>query len=303
MDRIDKMQIFVAVAETGSFTAAGERLGISNKLVSKSIGALEEDVGATMFFRTTRSMSITVEGQQYLQGCRRVLLEYDALSASLDTVQSLKGALRVSASVTFGEVLVTGAVVDFLTQHPDIEVELILSDAHEDLAEKGFDLAIRIGELKDSNLRVRLLGHTNLIVVASPAYLDAFGAPNLARDLSRHSCIRDTNSATPNRWPFVIDEVQTSVPVNGRLICNSSSAGLNAARKGHGLALVPDLFAERDLVDGRLVRVLKDVPTVSVPIQAVYLPSGFQRPKLTAFVDHMKNNVSEAKARCSAAQH
>jgi len=302
MDRIERMRIFVAVAESGSFTAAGERLGISNKLVSKSIAALEEDVGATLFFRTTRSMSITVEGQQYLQGCRRVLLEFDALSASMDSAQSLKGRLRVAAPVTFGEVLVTGASVDFLTRHPDIEIEMVLSDAREDLAEKGFDLAIRIGDLKDSSLRVRLLGKANLIVVAAPSYLEAHGIPKQARDLAQHSCIRDTNSDLPNRWPLVVDDVPTNVPVQGRLICNSSSASLNAARKGFGLAMTPDLFAERDLVDGRLVRVLEDMPTLSVPIQAVYLPSAFARPKLTAFVDHMKDAVVAAKERCSTHQ-
>ncbi|MEM1374832.1 MAG: LysR family transcriptional regulator [Pseudomonadota bacterium] len=302
MDRLDKMQIFVAVAETGSFTAAGERMGISNKVVSKSISALENDVGATLFFRTTRSMSITVDGQNYLQGCRRVLLEYEALSASLDTAQSLKGALRVTAPVTFGEVLVTRSVVDFLSNHPDIEVELVLSDHHEDLAEKGFDLAIRMGELKDSNLRVRHLGTAQLIVVAARSYLEAHGAPGLARDLMQHSCIRDTNSDVANRWPFVIDDVQTNIPVHGRLICNSSSACLDAARNGLGLAMVPDLFAEQDLVEGRLVRVLKDIPTPAVPIQGVYLPSAFQRPKLVAFVDHMKDAVTAAKERCGTAQ-
>jgi len=301
MDRIDQMKTFVAVAETGSFSAAAARLGISNKLISKAIRALEDDVGATLFFRTTRSMSITAEGRTYLEGCRRVLLEIDVLSASLDTAQSLKGNLRVTAPVTFGEVLITDSVVDFLGSQPNIEVELILSDAFEDLAERGFDIAIRIGEMKDSNLKMRLLGHTNLIVVGAPAYLETFGRPHRPSDLAQHNCIRDNNSSTPSRWPFVVDGALISTAVNGRLICNSSSSCLSAARKGHGLAMVPDLFAEQDLIEGRLTRVVEAAKPVSVDISAVYLPSSFPRPKLTAFVDHMKAAVSNAMLRCEAA--
>lgn len=301
MDRIDRMKTFVAVAETGSFSAAAIRLGISNKLVSKEIRALEEDVGATLFFRTTRSMSITAEGREYQQGCRRVLLEFDALSASLDNAQNLKGSLRVSVPVTLGELLITASVVDFLELHRDIKVELSLSDSFVDLAEHGFDLAIRIGEMRDSSLKMRLLGQTNLIVVGAPTYFENFGRPDQPSDLSQHNCIRDSNGNNPNRWPFIVDGTQMSVPVNGRLMCNSSSSCLNAARKGHGLAMVPDLFAEQNLIDGRLTRVLDHLPPVSADIRAVYLPSGFQRPKLTAFVDHMKDAISNAMQRCEKA--
>lgn len=303
MDRIEKMRAFVAVVEAGSFAAAGKRLGLSNKVISKGIQALEADIGSALLFRTTRSMSITPEGRLYLQGCRRVLLEYDAMSASLDTSKGLRGTLRISAPVTFGEVLVTDAIVDFMAAHPEIEIDLALSDQHEDLAERGFDLAIRIGTLKDSNLRQRSLGHVDLIVVGSPAYVTEFGAPAQPRDLAQHACIRDTNSDTPNRWPFEIDGTPTTVPVHGRFICNSSTAGLTAARKSQGLAMVPDIFAQSDLVDGTLVRVLGDVTSLQVPIQAVYLPSSFGRPKLSAFIDFIKTQITEGKARCAQAQH
>ncbi|WP_420861230.1 LysR substrate-binding domain-containing protein [Algirhabdus cladophorae] len=302
MDKLDKMRAFVAVVETGSFAAAGKRLGLSNKVISKGIQALEADIGSTLLFRTTRAMSITPEGRLYLQGCRRVLLEYDMLSASLETSKGLRGSLRIAAPVTFGEVLVTDAVVDFMELHPEIEIDLVLSDAHEDLAEKGFDLAIRIGNLKDSNLRQRTLAQAELIVVASPAYLAEFGTPAQPHDLANHTCIRDTNSDSPNRWPFEGEDGPFSVPVHGRLVCNSSAAGLTAARKSQGLAMVPDVFAERDLVAGRLVQVLSEAASLQVPIQAVYLPSGYGRPKLTAFIDHMKDAVAAGKARCKGAR-
>lgn len=298
MDRLEKMRAFVAVVEAGSFAAAGRRLGLSNKVISKGIQALEADVGSTLLFRTTRSMSITPEGRLYLQGCRRVLLEYDALSAALDETKGLRGRLRVSAPVTFGEVLVTDAVVDFIAFHPEVEIDLALSDRHEDLAEQGFDVAIRIGTLKDSNMRQRSLGHVDLIVVASPEYLEKFGTPTHPRDLANHSCVRDTNSDTPNRWSFEIEGVQTTVPVHGRFTCNSSAAGLAVARRAQGLAMVPDIFAEQDLVAGRVQQVLSNVSSLQVPIQAVYLPSGFGRPKISAFVDHIKAAIAAGKARC-----
>lgn len=302
MDRIDGMKAFVAVVETGSFSAAARRLGISNKLVSKYIANLETQVGATLLFRTTRSMSISPEGKTYLEGCRRVLLELDALEASLAPSDALHGTLRIAAPVTFGEVLVTDAVVDFMADHPAIEVELVLSDTHEDLAERGFDLAIRIGQLADSNLRVRKLGETRLSVVASPAYLREYGTPSHPDALENHICIRDSNSMHPGRWSFEVDAKPVSVPVQGPLMCNSASACLNAARKGVGLTMLPDLFAQNDLASGDVVQVLQSYTVRTVPVQAVYLASAYERPKVTAFVEHMKAEILRSKARCDAAR-
>lgn len=302
MDRIDGMRTFVAVVESGSFSAAAKRLGISNKLVSKYIATLEEQVGSTLLFRTTRSMSISSEGKIYLEGCRRVLTELNALDTVFEDTKGLRGVLRVAAPVTFGEVLVTDAVVAFMGDHPDVEVDLVLSDAHEDLAEKGFDLAIRIGELKDSNLRARKLGETTLSVIASPDYLSRRGVPRHPDDLANHICIRNTNGENPNRWPFEIDGAAMTVPITGPFVCNSSSAGRIAAVRGLGLAMLPDLFAQKELGQGALVQVLQDHASLSVPVQAVYLPSQFQRPKVAAFVDHMKTFVANSKAKCDAAK-
>jgi len=129
MDRIDGMRTFVAVVETGSFASAARRLGQSNKLVSKYIATLEEQVGSTLLYRTTRAMSISPEGRIYLEGCRRVLQELDALDASVEASTGLRGMLRVSAPVTFGEMLVSDAAIRFMALHPEIEIDLVLSDA------------------------------------------------------------------------------------------------------------------------------------------------------------------------------
>ncbi|MEM8980622.1 MAG: LysR family transcriptional regulator [Pseudomonadota bacterium] len=301
MDRIDGMKAFVAVVETGSFSAAAKRLGLSNKLVSKYIATLEKQVGRTLLFRTTRAMSISPDGKVYLEGCRRVLHQLDALEASLDASEDLRGLLRVSAPVTFGEVMVTDAALSFMQKHPEIEVDVTLSDTHEDLAEKGFDLAIRIGTLKDSNLRVRKLGDTDLAVVATPFFLEQVGLPTHPSDLSTHECIRDINSETPNRWPFREQNKPLTVPVHGRFSCNSASACLAGARKGFGFAMVPNLFAQDDLATGRLVQVLPEFSINPILVQAVFLESGFERPKLIAFIDHIKEAIEAGKARCALA--
>lgn len=302
MDRIDGMRTFVAVIEAGSFSAAARRLGLSNKLVSKYIATLESQVGSTLLYRTTRAMSVSPEGKIYLEGCRRVLQELDTLDASFETSKGLRGVLRVSAPVTFGEVLVSEAAIDFMQLHPEIEIDLVLSDAHEDLAERGFDLAIRIGEMRDSNLRVRKLGEAHLAVVAAPAYLEEFGVPAHPSALTDHRCIRDSNSESPARWPFNIDGKHTTVPVQGRFMCNSASACLGAARKGMGLALLPDLFAQRDLADGTVVQVLRGYASQPVPVQAVYLASAYERPKVSEFVTFMQDAIARGKARCDGAR-
>ena len=298
MDSIDGMRTFVAVAETGSFSAAGRRLGLSNKLVSKYIAALEAQVGITLVFRTTRAMSVSPEGQVYLAGCRRVLQEIDALNASLDGTKGLRGTVRVAAPVTFGEVLVNEAALDFTALHPGVEIDLVLSDAYEDLAENGFDLAIRIGEMRDSNLRVRRLGEARIVTVAAPTYLAASGVPDRPSDLSDHVCIRDSNSDNPSMWTFSVDGRTTSVAVTGPLACNSASASLQAARLGVGIAMVPDLFAHREIASGDVQPVLEGCAGPPIPVQAVYLPSDYERPKLTALVAHMKGAVARSEERC-----
>ncbi len=300
MDHIDGMRTFVAVIETGSFSAAARRLGISNKLVSKYIATLEESVGSTLLFRTTRAMSISPEGKVYLEGCRRVLNELDALNASLNASKGLRGKLRVSAPVTFGEVFVADAAMAFCEMHPEIEIDLVLSDTFEDIVENGFDVAIRIGVLRDSTLRARKLGSADLAVVASPAYLEKAGTPTHPDQLQNHTCILDSNSEAPRRWPFLIDGAPTAAVVDGKFVCNSASACLGVARKGGGLAMLPDLFAQQELAEGAVIRVLQEFTTPPIPLQAVYLASAFERPKLTAFVDHMKDAIALGKASCDA---
>lgn len=288
MDQIDGMRTFVAVVETGSFSAASKRLGISNKLVSKYIATLEARLRMKVLHRTTRSMSLTSEGRTYLEGCRRVLSEIDALESSLDFSGEFKGKIRIAAPLTYGETVVTKAALAFMQAHPKMVIEIDMSDEYVDLAQGGYDVAIRIGALKDSSLKARKLGETNLFVVAAPSYIDVHGEPTHPDELSAHICIRDANNPDPNRWPFLIEGKTVHIPVAGPFIANSAPACLLPTYAGKGIYICPNVFLRDDLESGRLVRLLSGFHSRTIGIHALRLSSEHQNPKVAAFVEFMR---------------
>jgi DNA-binding transcriptional LysR family regulator len=296
LDRIDGMQSFVAVVETGSFAAAGQRLGISNKLVSKRVAGLEAQLGMSLLYRTTRSMSLTHEGQRYLEGARRVLAELEQLETEFDGTQGLQGIVRIAAPIAFGDTAVAKAANRFVEQNPNVSIELELSDHYVDLAKGGFDIAIRIGKLSDSSMIVRKLGESNMRVVAAPSYLEKHGVPEHPTQLSEHICIRDANNPDPNRWPFDVEGQQIQVPVSGPFLANSPPACLVPTHAGLGIFICPDVFLGDDLETGRLVELFPDCHSRTLPIQSVQLPSAFRKPRVKAFVQIMRDEIRSKTA-------
>lgn len=291
MNQIDGMQSFVAVVESGSFSAAGHRLGISNKLVSKRVAQLENQLGMNLLHRTTRSMSLTHEGERYLEGARRVLVELEQLEAEFDVSEGLRGIIRVAAPITYGDTTVAKAANRFVEQHPNVTVELDLSDHYVDLAKGGFDIAIRIGALSDSSLIIRKLGETRMKVVAKPSYLEEHGAPSHPAELSDHICIRDANNPDPNRWPFLIEGQIVQVPVSGPFLANSPPACLVPTRAGLGIFICPDVFLGDDLENGRLIELFPEFHSRTLPIQSVQLPSAFRKPRVKSFIEFMREET------------
>lgn len=291
MDRIDGMQSFVAVVETGSFVAAGQRLGISNKLVSKRVAQLENQLGMSLLHRTTRSMSLTHEGERYLEGARRVLVELEQLETEFDVSDGLKGTMRIAAPLTYGDTAVASAASRFVELNPNVTVELELSDTYVDLAKGGFDIAIRIGNLSDSSLIVRKLGETDMKVVATPSYLEKHGLPSHPTELTDHICIRDANNPDPNRWPFLIEGQTVQVPVSGPFIANSPPACLVPTRSGLGIFICPNVFLGDDIEKGRLVELFPSYQSRTLPIQSVQLPSAFRKPRVRAFINFMRDEI------------
>ncbi len=293
MDRIDGIRAFVAVVDAGSFTRAGTRLGISNKLVSKYVAALEGRQGVTLLNRTTRALSLTPAGERYLAAARRVLASVEELDAQASAEDgALTGRLRVTAPVTFGEMFATTLTRDFTRAHPGVSIDLHLTDRYLDLAAEGFDLALRIGQLPDSSLIARRIGQTEAWAVAAPAYLARHPAPRHPEALREHLCIRDSNAQTPGRATFLIEGKPVSVPLPGRITVNSAQAVRRLVLEGEGIAMIPSFVIARDVAEGRLERLLADFARPQLDIQAIYLPQPFTPPRLSAYLDHLQGRLS-----------
>ena len=289
LDRVTGMQVFVRVATLGSFSAAARALHLSQTMVTKHVAALEDRLGVKLLHRSTRRLVLTEGGRSYLAACERILAEIEEAeaSASLDRIEP-RGTLRLNVPLTFGLRQIVPALTAFSRLHPAVAVDLGLADRYVDLIEEGWDLAVRIGLLKDSSLVARRLAPCRTIVCAAPSYLEAHGAPRTLDDLSGHNCLGYTlpSAIGAGRWAFGA-EGDVVVPVEGNLRANNGDALLAAALAGQGLIYQPTFIVGDSLRDGSLVRVLGGYPTYEPGIHAV-LPSGRQAPaKVRAFIEFL----------------
>jgi DNA-binding transcriptional LysR family regulator len=280
------MQVFVRVAALGSFSAAARVLNLSQTMVTKHVAALEERLGVKLLHRSTRKLVLTEGGRTYLAACERILAEIDEAetSASLDRIEP-RGTLRLNVPLTFGFRQVAPALSEFSRIYPAVSFDLGLADRYVDLMEEGWDMAIRIGRLKDSSLVARRLAACRTIVCASPAYLKERGVPQDLGDLAQHNCLGYTlpSAIGADRWAFGSDG-DIVVPIRGNLRANNGDALLAAALAGQGLIYQPTFIVSDSLREGSLVPVLTGYPTYEPAIHAV-LPSGRQAPaKVRAFV-------------------
>jgi DNA-binding transcriptional LysR family regulator len=289
LDRVTGMQVFVRVATLGSFSAAARALHLSQTMVTKHVAALENRLGVKLLHRSTRRLVLTEGGRSYLAACERILAEIEEAeaSASLDRIEP-RGTLRLNVPLTFGLRQIVPALTAFSRLHPAVSVDLGLADRYVDLIEEGWDLAIRVGRLKDSGLVARRLAPCRTIVCAAPSYLEARGAPRTLDDLSGHNCLGYTlpSAIGAGRWAFGA-EGDLVVPVEGNLRANNGDALLAAALAGQGLIYQPTFIVGDSLRDGSLLRVLSGHPTLELGVHAV-LPSGRQAPaKVRAFVEFL----------------
>jgi DNA-binding transcriptional LysR family regulator len=286
MDRTDEWRVFVAVAGRRSFVGAARALRRSPQAVTRAVAALEARLGARLLNRTTRSVSVTGEGERYLERGRRVLAELDALESAPDARAPLAGRLSLTAPVLFGQLHVAPLVVAFLAQHADVEARLLLLDRVVSLAEDGVDLAVRIGPLPDSSLRARLVGQVRWVVCASPGYLARAGVPRTPEALARHACISfDAGSPLTDQWTFPrAGRRERGVAVRPRLIVNTAQAGIDAAVADLGIVRVLSYQVDRALADKKLRLVLEAFAPPPVPIHFLQLP-GVPNRLASAFAD------------------
>ncbi|EHK59255.1 LysR family transcriptional regulator [Allomesorhizobium alhagi] len=283
---LNDILVFARVVEAGSFTAAARLLGMPKTTVSRRIAALEREVGMRLIQRTTRSLSMTDAGRLYYEQSSQALRTIEDANLRLAEARAEpSGTIRISAPVGFGDSFLTGAVFDFLGEHPKTRIELCLTDDQLNLVESGIDLAFRTGILPDSTLIARKLGSTHRILCASPDYLARRGVPAMPADLARHHCVIAGQSTASAHWVLDGPHGQETVTVSGRFAANEMQAVIAAAIAGYGVALLPHRIAEAPIGDERLRRVLADYATPAGGLYAVYPSSRHLSPVVKAFIE------------------
>lgn len=285
---LNLLAIFARVVEAGSFSEAARRLETSRSAVSKAVAKLEKSLGARLLHRTTRHLSLTEIGQAVAAHCGRLLEEAGEVERLVDSLAAEpRGVLRVSASVAFGTLHVAPALADFLAAHPELTMELTITDRLVDLAEEGYDMAIRVTGEPPLSLVARRLAPVRRKLCATSEYFRRHGVPLTPADLVRHNCLDYTRSGEQGLWRFTGPQGEIAVPVNGSLHVDDDEALSQAVLGGLGLGLLPTFIVGGDLQAGRLQAVLSEYIPVERHVYAMYLPTRHLPSKVRAFIDFL----------------
>jgi len=290
MDRLTDIALFLRVLDLGSISAAARNLDLSVAVASKRLLRLERDLGVRLLHRTTRTLHATPEGAALAAQGRMLVDDLEALTTGLrQGAAEVRGTLRVTTSASFGRLHISPLLPQFLAQHPDVRVSISMSDERVDLISAGFDLAIRIGTLDDSQLVARKLAVNRRVLCASPDYLRRHGTPAAPAELAQHQCLVLVGSGgRQDVWRLVDGKGnQTSVRINGRLDSNLGEAIRDASVAGLGIAMHSSWHIADDLHEGRLVRVLSQFAEADSGIYAVMPQRRLVPPRVRAFVDFL----------------
>jgi len=288
--------IFARVAARGSFARASEELGLSKATVSKAVARLERRLATPLFHRTTRRLALTEAGKAAAESAERIVKAGEAAEAEAVAGSATpRGRVRLAAPMSFGLAHVAPLLPEFFADHPEVSVELHLSDAQVDLIGEGFDVALRIAALADSRLRARRLCAVRRLVVAAPSYLDRAGRPEHPRDLERHACLGYAYLPGPDRWRFLnADGEETSVAVSGPVRVNNADALTPTLLAGLGLAVQPEFIVFNDLEAGRLEAVLGGWSPPPIALHVVTPPGAFRPARVTALIDFLTRRLTAA---------
>ncbi|MFT5594260.1 MAG: DNA-binding transcriptional LysR family regulator [Oceanicoccus sp.] len=280
---------FVTVAELGSFTQAANKLGISVAQVSRQVSQLEQRLSTKLLYRTTRKVSLTAEGEIYLQHCRQVLNGLKEAERALGNLKDTpQGCIKLTAPVMYGETFIQPIIHDFMLKHPAIEVVSDLTNQQMDLIEGGYDLAIRLGKLKDSSLMAKPISQRHYRVCASPDYLKHHGTPHSLTELNQHNCLVGQHSY----WRFEDNKKERSINVTGNLSCNSGYGLVDAALKGIGIVQLPNYYLDQYLQSEQLVEVLTQYKIKPETIWAIYPNNRHLSAKVRQLVDFLVNQLN-----------
>ncbi len=286
--------IFACVVEHKSFTGAAATLELSKATVSKAVTRLEAQVGAPLFHRTSRRLSLTESGAKLVEHARAILSEGQAAEeAARDEASEPVGLVRLAAPMSYGLKHVGPAVAEFLCEYRGISVDMHLSDAKVDLIGEGFDIGLRIASLPDSSLRARKLREVKTHIVAAPTYLERMGTPRHPVELGEHECLRYSLLTTPELWRFTNSKGEEAVVrPHGRLRANNSDVMLYSLRSGHGIAVVPDFIIDADLASGAVVPILEDWRPQPVALHLVTPPGMIRPARVTALIDFLASRLA-----------
>ncbi|MBY5393863.1 LysR family transcriptional regulator [Rhizobium leguminosarum] len=297
-NRTGEMEVFVIAAELQSFSAAGRRLKISPSAVSKLVTRIEDRLGTRLLVRSTRTMTLTPEGEVYLSRARRILTDITETEQIVAGGGKMipRGLLRVNASVGFGERHLLALIPAFLERYPEVQLDISLTDGIIGLIEERTDIAIRSGAMDDSSLKARKLLESRRVIVASPAYLDAKGIPKTPQDLANHNCFSFNFRRSLNEWPFRnpgTSEVYR-LPVTGNTAVNSGMIMRRLCLSGSGLGRVGQFHVQPDIDAGKLISLLEEYnPHDMEQIHAVFAGHEHLAARIRAFIDFLAEHLSD----------
>ena len=298
MDKLYAIEAFIKIVDAGSLTAAADALDVSQPSMVRTLAALERDLGVRLLNRTTRRMSLTDEGRDYYDRARQIVSAVEDAQLSLSARRTTpRGRLRIASSVSFGRTFVAPVVAEFLSQHPEVNIELLLLDRVVDLVEEGMDLAVRVANLPDSSMIAHPIGEVRRVVVASPALLRAGKLPKKPADLRDRRCVSFSGVVSPSHWDFGEGRKLTQVPVKSALVTNQIDAGVAACVLGVGFGRFFDYHVLREIKAGTLVRILDKFEGAAVPASIVYPSSRHQSPNVRSFVSFAQSLLKERVLR------
>jgi DNA-binding transcriptional LysR family regulator len=286
-DRITALRVFARAAHTGSFSRTARELGLSQPSVSRILASLERELGSALLVRTTRAVTLTTAGADYLARIEPILAALAEADHATRSTGELRGVLRVALSSSFGVREVIPRLPAFLDQHPALRIDLGINDTRQDLIADGVDVALRFGVLADSNAVARRLAQAPRVAIASPGYLARVGIPKMPADLAAHAVIIGPGGVNPDAWAFTKDGRTTSIRVDGRITSAANEAAVAAAVAGLGITVTSVWGCRAELERGVLVRVLVDWRMEPVEVHAIFPAGRAASPAARVFVEYL----------------
>lgn len=285
---LDGVAVFVALVNSGSFKLAAESLGHSTSFVSKAVSRLEKRLGSRLMNRTTRTISLTDAGRAYYERCQQIVIDAENASRSVSHLQDEpRGLLRVNAPTSFGSRHLLQHLAEFLHRHAEVNLEIEFNDRIIDVVAEGYDVVIRVGHIKDSNLVARAFTKSRNVIVAAPEYLRRHGTPKKISDLEHHHCITYSLASNPPIWEFRKNEDRIQVKVPSRAQCNNAEIMVALTCDGIGISCMPLFTCQKEVDEGRLKIILNDYELPEYGVYAIYPHRQYLTAKVRVFVDYL----------------